>query len=83
VVGVLGDFSGNAPTQPLKPLMITSDLIRTATTASLVVAVAADRLTLAQLIAAAVLNAAGGTVFDSAQAVETYPRGLRGARVED
>ncbi|MEJ3746861.1 MFS transporter [Actinomycetes bacterium KLBMP 9797] len=54
---------------PLKPLMITSDLIRTATTASIVITVAADRVTVAHLLAAAVLNAAAGTVFDSAQAV--------------
>jgi MFS family permease len=54
---------------PLKPLMVISDLVRTATTASIIIAVVVGRVTLTHLIAAAVLSSACGTVFDSAQAV--------------
>ena len=54
---------------PLKPLMVISDLVRAATTASIVIAVVAGRVTLPLLIAAAIVSSAGGTVFDSAQAV--------------
>jgi MFS family permease len=54
---------------PLKPLMVTSDLVRAVTTASIVIAVVVGRVTLTQLIAAAVLSSACGTAFDSAQAV--------------
>ena len=54
---------------PLKPLMVISDLVRAATTASIIIAVVAGRVTLTQLIAAAVLSSAGGTAFEAAQAV--------------
>jgi MFS family permease len=53
----------------LKPLMVGADLVRVATTASIVVAVLSGRVTLALLVAAAALDGAVGGVSDSAQAV--------------
>lgn len=54
---------------PLKRLMVISDLVMAATTASIIIAIVAGRVTLTQLIAAAILGSACGTAFDSAQAV--------------
>jgi MFS family permease len=54
---------------PLKPLMVVPDLVRAATTLSIVIVILAGRVTLAQLLAAAVLGSACGAVFDSAQTV--------------
>lgn len=54
---------------PLKPLMVVPDLIRAATTISIVIAVFVGQVTLAQLLIAAVLGSACGAVFESAQAV--------------
>jgi MFS family permease len=54
---------------PLKPLMVVPDLVRAATTLSIVIVLLVGHVTLAQLLAAAVLGSACGAVFDSAQAV--------------
>jgi MFS family permease len=54
---------------PLKPLMVVPDLVRAATTLSIVIAILAGSVTLPHLLAAAVLGSACGAVFDSAQAV--------------
>jgi MFS family permease len=54
---------------PLRRLMVVADLVRAATTAWIVVAVVAGRVTLAQLVVATVVASAAGDVFDSAQAV--------------
>jgi MFS family permease len=54
---------------PLKPLMVVPDLVRAATTLSIVIVILAGHVTLAQLLVTTVLGSACGAVFDSAQAV--------------
>jgi MFS family permease len=54
---------------PPKPLMIVPDLVRAATTLSIVIAILAGHVTLAHLLAATVVGSACGAVFDSAQTV--------------
>jgi predicted MFS family arabinose efflux permease len=54
---------------PLKPLMIVPDLVRAATTLSIVIVILAGRVTLAHLLGAAVLSSACSVVFASAQVV--------------
>jgi MFS family permease len=61
--GVLADH------YPLKPLMIVPDLVRTATTLSIMVVILVGHVTLAQLLITTVLGSVCGAVFDSAQTV--------------
>ncbi|NUP50240.1 MAG: MFS transporter [Catenulispora sp.] len=54
---------------PLKPLMVVPDLIRAATTLSIVLALLVGPVTLAQLLIVSVVGSACGAVFEAAQAV--------------
>ncbi len=54
---------------PLKPLMIVSDLVRAATTLSIMIMVLVGHVMLVPLIVAGVLGSACSAIFESAQAV--------------
>ncbi|AXG14497.1 MFS transporter [Intrasporangium calvum] len=54
---------------PLKPLMIVPELVRVATALWIFIVILVGRVTLAQLLVAAILGSVFGAVFDSAQAV--------------
>jgi MFS family permease len=54
---------------PLKPLMVVPDLLRTATTLSIMIVILVGHVTLAQLLVTTVIGSACGAIFESAQAV--------------